>query len=669
MIVLSSVVAPGQGLAWEAEAGAAAEKIVTSNGTTYVYSVPYTYTGQSNIQMDRYSSNGTLLSRERILAPSSERPEQSWIALRGTTIYCISRVRSSNSFSAYVSKYSTVTQSWIGAEHLDAGAEMRVEDAAFGDTTYAIIGSANGQSFLQRRNLNTNAVEASPAFAVEARGNVTRRTADTYVASGMNLGNPGELVVVLLGLFVTTKTRLINELIGQAFELVISEDLNFAYSIGVDQVSLKSIVVPLDLTTTSWRTTLSYGGPASSVKAVAPLKGSNAAYVYGQSIVRVTPTALSIAQIPGPAFDFADLVADSSGHPVVVTGKGDGTNSVVRCQRLNSLNLLPMNELVHSLPFDPVVPTSLEIDATGSARMIQERTDLGFTPRRFLTKYEFAGLSISGPFTIGGSPATGTVTLDQPAPAGGATFLLYSNNAAAVVPTSVTIPAGQASANFTITTTAVATNVKPTINARYDGLNLQTNFDLAAPLIQSVNASPQVQYGGLAGTGTVTLTGPAPTGGKVVSLTSSNTSRVTVPASINVPAGQASASFAITRIPTLVNASSVISATTGAVTKTVFVAVNAPIFLTATLGQTTLKGGQSTTMTLTINAPAPSGYTVTLVSGAPSLVTLPSSFAIPQNATTVNVPVSTSAVTSTIAITLVAYRGPYVRVMSLTLTP
>ncbi|MCC7433706.1 MAG: hypothetical protein IT363_03415 [Methanoregulaceae archaeon] len=327
-----------------------------------------------------------------------------------------------------------------------------------------------------------------------------------------------------------------------------------------------------------------------------------------------------------------------------------------------------MNSYTHVFYFGVRDVFDTVVDSTGSVRTLFGLGDVQYYESN-VAQFNLAAVSIQGPYTIGGQVAQGTVTLAQAAPSGGATFLLYSNNAAATVPVSMTIPAGQVSANFNITTTPVAANAKPTINARYDGLNLQTNFDLAAPLIQSVSATPQVQYGGLTSTGSVTLTGQAPTGGKVVTLSSSNTARVTVPASVTVLAGQTSRTFTITNIPTLVNASSVISATTGAVTKTVFVAVNAPFLTTASLAQSTLQGGLSTTMTLNLNAPAPASFTIALISGASTLVTLPSSFAVPQNTTTANVPVLTSAVTSSIPVTLVAHRGPHVKVMTLTLTP
>jgi hypothetical protein len=308
-----------------------------------------------------------------------------------------------------------------------------------------------------------------------------------------------------------------------------------------------------------------------------------------------------------------------------------------------------------------------KIDSAGVVRFLYEGSF--WVSDWWLGTITQASLNLPGSYTVGGAQRVGTISIGGPAPVGGATFELFSNNTAAVVPTSVTIPAGQSSVNFTITTTAVAANAKPTINARYNGIVLQSNFDLAAPLIQNVTATPQSQYGGVNIAGTVQLTGPAPSGGKVVTLTSSNTARATVPANVTVPAGATSANFTITTIPTLVNASSVVTATTGAVSKTRFIAIVAPVLQSATLTNTSIKGGQSTTMVVSLGTAAPTGYTVTLLSGAPSLVQLPSSYAVPAGTTTVNVPVLTSPVTSTIAVTLVAYRGPYIKVMTLTLTP
>jgi len=68
----------------------------------------------------------------------------------------------------------------------------------------------------------------------------------------------------------------------------------------------------------------------------------------------------------------------------------------------------------------------------------------------------------------GGTSSTGTVALAGPAPAGGAVIsLLNSNPSVATVPATVTIPQGQTSAIFPVTTTAVAATTYVSINANY----------------------------------------------------------------------------------------------------------------------------------------------------------------------------------------------------------
>ncbi|MFI5109096.1 MAG: discoidin domain-containing protein, partial [Terriglobales bacterium] len=64
--------------------------------------------------------------------------------------------------------------------------------------------------------------------------------------------------------------------------------------------------------------------------------------------------------------------------------------------------------------------------------------------------------------------------------------------------------------------------------------------------LTSVSLNPAIVVGGGSSTGTVTLSTPAPAGGALVSLSSSNTAVATVPASVTVPANAISANFTIT---------------------------------------------------------------------------------------------------------------------------
>ena len=85
--------------------------------------------------------------------------------------------------------------------------------------------------------------------------------------------------------------------------------------------------------------------------------------------------------------------------------------------------------------------------------------------------------------------------------------------------------------------------------------NLATSADFtfstpAKAVLSSLTVSPTKVVGGEQPypTGTVTLVGPAPNGGVIVNLTSSN-SHVVVPANVTIPAGATSVSFTMTTTP------------------------------------------------------------------------------------------------------------------------
>ena len=67
--------------------------------------------------------------------------------------------------------------------------------------------------------------------------------------------------------------------------------------------------------------------------------------------------------------------------------------------------------------------------------------------------------------------------------------------------------------------------------------------------LASISLNPATLLGGAGSTGTVTLTGPAPAGGALVTLSSGNTAVAAVPASVTVLGGNTTANFAITTTP------------------------------------------------------------------------------------------------------------------------
>ena len=80
-----------------------------------------------------------------------------------------------------------------------------------------------------------------------------------------------------------------------------------------------------------------------------------------------------------------------------------------------------------------------------------------------------ASLTVAPNPVTGGQGSTGTVTLANTAPSGGAVVALSDNSSMSAEPASVTVPAGARSANFAITTSTVLTRQQSTITASLNG--------------------------------------------------------------------------------------------------------------------------------------------------------------------------------------------------------
>jgi hypothetical protein len=181
---------------------------------------------------------------------------------------------------------------------------------------------------------------------------------------------------------------------------------------------------------------------------------------------------------------------------------------------------------------------------------------------------------------IGGATLTGRVELTPgwTATPGGSRVALGSSNPALASPTTdqVTIAAGTNGADFTVTTRPVSTPTTVVILGSRSMTQRMTLQLLPPGALQSLALSPSTVTGGTPVTGTVTISGTAPTGGAIVDLASHDTTVATVPATVTVPAGASSATFTVTTKPPTVNEGtwSIIYASRGGITKQQTVNVN-----------------------------------------------------------------------------------------------
>ena len=281
-----------------------------------------------------------------------------------------------------------------------------------------------------------------------------------------------------------------------------------------------------------------------------------------------------------------------------------------------------------------------------------------------------SSLSVNPTSVTGGNSSTGTVTLSGAAPSGGALVTLSSSNTtAARVPSSVTVAAGATSAAFTVSTSAVAASTTVSISGTYGGVTRSASLTVTpaptpASTLSSLTLNPTNVVGGVqSSTGTVTLSGAAPSGGAVVTLSSSNTSAARTPSSVMVAAGATSATFTVSTSAVAASTTVSISGTYGGVTRAASLTVvpappPPPTLASLTLDPANVFGGQSSTGTVTLSGPAPAGGAQVLLSSNNGAARVPSSVIVPAGATSATFTVNTSFVLiSTSATISASYNG------------
>ncbi len=141
------------------------------------------------------------------------------------------------------------------------------------------------------------------------------------------------------------------------------------------------------------------------------------------------------------------------------------------------------------------------------------------------------------------------------------TVTLSSNSPAAAVPPYVTIPAGQWSAPFTISTRPVTATAYAVIQAKWGTVTLSKTLDVNPAVFSSLSLIPNTVTGGQSVTGVVVFSGPVARSA-VIGL-SSNDPHAVVPNSVTVQAGQSAAIFTITTLAVSASTQVSISADVG----------------------------------------------------------------------------------------------------------
>lgn len=315
----------------------------------------------------------------------------------------------------------------------------------------------------------------------------------------------------------------------------------------VSTATTVTIIARYDGVTTQWPIKLMPGAPPTSfwVRPMSTTNGSQGVVTAAEGVgfdqvMQVSSSNPDLAQVPS-------IVTASAGSGV---GYFNIVTSPVTAQQLVTISVSGGDVTLSSpLTIYPSLPT-------------------------------LAAVTVAPNNVVGGATATGTVALGSGAPTGGVAINLSSNlPGTASVPPSVTVPAGATSATFPVTTfPSSLTSVQ--LTAQLNNVFQSTAITVtppppSGPALSALSLNPVSVAGGTPSTGTVTLTGAAPSGGAAVSL-SDNSSATTVPASVTVPAGSTSATFTVTTSSVASPTSATVSAAFVGVTRTASLTINPP---------------------------------------------------------------------------------------------
>ena len=253
----------------------------------------------------------------------------------------------------------------------------------------------------------------------------------------------------------------------------------------------------------------------------------------------------------------------------------------------------------------------------------------------------------------GGVNTSLKVNITAKAPVGGLVVALASNRSEATPVATVTVPAGQTSVTTSVPTTTVSANATAVLSATAYGYTKTATLAITPSIPASVALTPNAVVGGVSSVGRVTLNGPAGPDGAVVTLVSSSP-KVTVPATVTVPAGATSATFTASTATVPSNISATVRATFNGVFKTGTLTVQAPKPSAVAYNPVVLTGGRSGVGTVTLNGKAPAGGYEVLLTADNGIFTIPASVTVAEGASSATFPVSALVVDTNTVVTTTA---------------
>jgi len=241
---------------------------------------------------------------------------------------------------------------------------------------------------------------------------------------------------------------------------------------------------------------------------------------------------------------------------------------------------------------------------------------------------------------VGGVPSVGTLTLDGPAPAGGVAITLASSIASVVVPSSISVPAGQTSVTFSAVTSTVTDQVLVIITATVGGAAKTGSLTVNPVNLASVAANPPAVLNGATSVLTISLNGPAPKGGLKIPITST-AREAPVPTTVTIPAGQQAVTINIVTKAVASPVVSTITASLGYVETMATLTVNPNGPASVTLNPPSVNGKLPSVGTVNLYGPAIAGGMTINLSCSSRAASIPATVKIVEGQTSATFPITT----------------------------
>jgi trimeric autotransporter adhesin len=188
-----------------------------------------------------------------------------------------------------------------------------------------------------------------------------------------------------------------------------------------------------------------------------------------------------------PAADISSIAV----NPSTLPGGSSATGTVTLTRPAYEYGAqvsLSSNSIAISVPATVTVPsgatsatftiTTQQVAASATRTITATRMGISRSVNVTLTPMTINSFTCNPTTVKGGQNSTGTIVISNPAPAGGLRVNVTASSSALIVPATVTVPAGQTSATFTIGTTRVGATYTRQVAVQYGQTTRTVNITL-----------------------------------------------------------------------------------------------------------------------------------------------------------------------------------------------